>query len=51
MPYCNVSIIVCWDERIGYKDSPIDHGKETFEQLYREQYSVNDLDELRDMIK
>jgi len=51
MPYCNVSIIVCWDERIGYKDSPIDFGKETFEELYRERHYIDDLEELREMIK
>ena len=51
IPYCNVSIIVCWDERIGYKDSPIDFGKETFEELYRERHYIDDLEELREMIK
>ena len=50
MPYCNVSIIVCWDSRIGYKDSPIDFGKETFEELYRERHYIDDLEELREMI-
>lgn len=51
MPYCNVSIIVCWNNRIGYKDSPIDYGKEIFEQLYRERHYVDDLEELRQMIE
>jgi len=51
MPYCNVSIVVCWDFRIGYKDSPIDCSKEIFEELYRERYYIDDLEELREMIK
>jgi len=51
IPYCNVSIIVCWNFRIGYKDSPIDFGKETFEELYKERYYIDDLEELREMIK
>lgn len=51
IPYCNVSIVVCWDELIGYKDSPIDHGIEVFKQLYRERHYVDDLEELREMIK
>ena len=50
MPYCNVSIIVCWDFRIGYKDSPIDCSKKIFEELYRERYYIDDLEELREMI-
>lgn len=48
--YCNVSIIACWDNRLDYKDSPIDKGKETFEQLYKERYLVNDTMELLEMI-
>jgi len=51
MSYCNVSIIVCWDGRIGYKDAPIDHKKEIFEQLYRERYFIEDIEELKEMIK
>ena len=51
MPYCNVSIVVCWDETIKYKDSPIDCGKETFKELYRERYYIDDLEELKEMIK
>lgn len=50
-PYCNVSIIVCWDFRIGYKDSAIDFGKEIFEELYRERHFIDDLEELREMIR
>jgi hypothetical protein len=48
--YCNVSIIACWDDRLEYKAAPIDHGKETFESLYRERYYVSDIDELKEMI-
>lgn len=50
MPYCNISIMTCWDDRLEYKDAPIDCGKETFEELYRDRYSVNDIEELKEMI-
>jgi len=50
MSYCNISVMTCWDERLNYKDAPIDHGKEIFEQLYRERYYIDDLEELREMI-
>jgi hypothetical protein len=48
--YCNISIITCWDDRLDYKSAPIDHGKETFQELYKERYYVNDIEELREMI-
>ena len=51
MPYVNVSIVTCWDDRLKYKDAPIDRGKDIFEQLYKERYYVNDLEELRQMIE
>jgi hypothetical protein len=50
MDYCNVSIVVCWDNRLDYKDAPIDKSKEVFEQLYKERYYVTDLQELKEMI-
>ncbi len=49
--YCNVYIIVCWDERIGYKDSPIDCGKEIFEELYKERYLIENLNDIKEMIE
>lgn len=51
MPYCNVSIVVCWDSRIEFKDSPIDRGKETFKELYKERHYVDNTEELKEMIK
>ena len=41
-PYCNLYVILCWDSRLAYKDSPIDKNKETFEQLYRERYLLDE---------
>ena len=49
--YCNVSIILCWDNRISHKDSPIDCGKEMFEELYKERYSIENTDDLKELIK
>ena len=51
MSYCNISVMTCWDERLNYKDAPIDHGKEIFEQLYRERYYIDNIEELKEMIK
>lgn len=48
--YCNISIITCWDERLDYKSAPIDHGKEIFEELYRERHYINDIKELKGML-
>lgn len=49
--YCKVSIILCWDNRIDYKDCPIDKGKEIFEELSRERYYITDLSEIEEMIE
>lgn len=48
--YCNVYVILCWDDLLEYKDSPIDRGKETFETLYQERYLIEDLKEIEEMI-
>ncbi|MCD3194896.1 hypothetical protein G8S49_05585 [Clostridium botulinum C] len=48
--YCNVSIVLCWDDRIAYKDAPIDCGKKVFEELMRERYCIEDINEIREMI-
>jgi len=48
--YCNVYVILCWDNKIGYKDSPIDCGKDVFEQLYKNKYLIEDLNEIKEMI-
>lgn len=42
--YCNISAILCWDDRLDYKDAPIDKGKEVFEQLCQERYLIDDVD-------
>jgi len=51
MDYCNISIISCWDDRINYKDSPIDKGKEIFEELYKERFLVTNIEELEELIE
>lgn len=48
--YCNVYVILCWNDRLNYKDSPIDGGKELFEQLYKERYLIDDLNDMKEMI-
>lgn len=48
--YCNVYIILCWDDRLSYKDSPIDCGKEIFEELYKERYLIENLNEIKELI-
>lgn len=48
--YCSVSIVMCWDDRIGLKDSPIDRGREVFEELISERYLVDDVDEFDDLM-
>ena len=50
--YMNLYIISCWDDRLNYKDSPIDKGKDTFNQLYQERFLVEDISQLeRELIK
>lgn len=48
--YCNVTLILCWDDRLDYKDSPVDSGKEIFEELMQERYSINDVEELDELL-
>ncbi|WP_291567108.1 MULTISPECIES: hypothetical protein [unclassified Clostridium] len=48
--YVNVSIILCWDDVLGYKDAPIDNGKDVFEKLYKERYLIGDISELEEMV-
>lgn len=48
--YCNVYIIMCWDSSLEYKDSPTDKGKEVFEELYKERYLIENLNEIGEMI-
>ena len=51
MNYCHVSVVLCWDERIGYKDAPIDRGREVFEELLNEKYLVTDVAQFDELIE
>lgn len=51
MNYIDVSIILCWDNRLSYKDAPIDKGQEIFEQLYKERYFIDDIEELEELVE
>ena len=48
--YCSVSVVMCFDDRMNLKDSPIDNGKETFEELLDERYLIEDLDEFESLM-
>ena len=39
-PYFNVSILLDYDMRLNYKDSPIDQGKDYFEKLIKERLTL-----------
>ena len=49
-PYCQVSVILCFDDRLGYKDSPLDRGKETYEQLFVNRVVIDEADELDELL-
>ena len=51
MNYCHVSVVLCWDERIGYKDAPIDRGREVFEELLNEKYLVTDVAQFDELLE
>lgn len=47
LPYVNVSIIMDYNHLTGYKDSPTDCGKETFEELFHQRvklYTLNNIE-------
>lgn len=47
--YCTVSIIYCDnDEDLDYKDSPIDKGKDRFNQLSKDRIIIESIDELEE---
>lgn len=50
IPYVQVEIVFCWDERVDYKASPIDHGKATFEALLNERQTILDLSVFDDVL-
>lgn len=51
MNYCHVFVVLCWDERIGYKDAPIDRGREVFEELLNEKYLVTDVAQFDELLE
>lgn len=49
--YCNFSVIFpSDDELLGYKQSPLDNGKDIFIELYRNRIIINDVEELKSAI-
>ena len=50
-PYFQVSVIMCFDDRLGYKDSPLDKGKEVYESLLKESEIFDSMDELDELLK
>jgi len=50
MSYYNISVIACWDNRLEYKDAPVDRGKNVFEELYKDRHMVEDVQKLKEMI-
>ena len=48
--YFTVSLVLCWNDDIDYKDAPIDKGKEVFEKLLRNRYVIDCSEELEEII-
>ena len=48
--YTLVSIIMDFKNRLGYKDAPIDKGREVWEKLYNEREIINDERELEELL-
>lgn len=49
-PYCLFSITYCEDDRLDYKDAPIDKGKEVFSELYKERITIENIEELEESL-
>ena len=49
-PYCQVSIVMCFDDRLGYKDSPLDQGKSVYESLLKEREIIDEASQLDDLL-
>lgn len=49
--FVNVSVILCWDNRLDYKDSPLDKGKEVFLELLHERYYIEEDEDFEEIIK
>ena len=43
-------VIADFDNRLDYKDAPIDRGKETYEELFKERKLIYDESILEDML-
>lgn len=50
-PYLQVAVVMCFDDRLGYKDSPLDRGKEVYESLLKEAEIFDSVDELDELLK
>ena len=48
--YFNVQLVMCYDNRLDYKDSPVDQGKEIFEALMHERLTIYQAEELDDLL-
>lgn len=51
MNYCRFSFIADWGELIEYKDSPIDKGRNIWEEFYTNRYTVLDTEELEESLE
>lgn len=49
--FVNISVILCWDDRLDYKDSPLDKGKQVFTELLDERYFIEDESEFDEIIE
>ena len=45
-PYMTVSVILCFDSQLDYKDSPLDRGKEVFEALLKSSEIIDESEAL-----
>ena len=51
LPFFQVEIMICFDERLELKESPIDRGYDTFMALYKERHPIPDINLLEDLIQ
>lgn len=48
--YFTVSLVLCWNNDIEYKDAPIDRGREIFEKLLEHRYVIENSEELEEIV-
>lgn len=48
--YCNVYVVFDWGDKLDYKDSPVDKGRDTFFELYKKRHLITDVQELEELI-